>query len=123
MMELRANDSDTWLETVWDALHAYREDLIPEGDKQYDEIWSDVCTAMAWITETVENEWMYKMENLTAKVAQPNTPETDGMLDVNHIVSWTENNVQKSMTVLARDPMEAIRLIQRLYKAHLKESL
>lgn len=122
-MELRANDSDTWLETVWDALHAYREDLIPEGDKQYDEIWSDVCTAMAWITETVENEWMYKMENLTAKVAQPNTPETDGMLDVNHIVSWTENNVQKSMTVLARDPMEAIRLIQRLYKAHLKESL
>lgn len=59
------------------------------------------------------------MENLTAKVAQPNTPETDGMLDVNHIVSWTENNVQKSMTVLARDPMEAIRLIQRLYSAEL----
>lgn len=122
-MELRANDSDSWLETVWDALHAYRADLIPEGDKQYDEIWSDICTAMAWITETVENEWMYKMENLTAKVAQPNTSETDGMLDVNHIVSWTENNIQKSMTVLARNPMEAIRLIQRLYKAHLKESL
>ena len=122
-MELRANDSDSWLETVWDALHAYREDLIPEGDEQYDEIWSDVCTAMAWITETVENEWMFKMENLTAKVAQPNTSETDGMLDVNHIVSWTENNIQKSMTVLARDPIEAIRLIQRLYKAHLKESL
>ena len=122
-MELRANDSDSWLETVWDALHAYRADLIPEGDEQYDEIWSDICTAMAWITETVENEWMYKMENLTAKVAQPNTSETDGMLDVNHIVSWTENNIQKSMTVLARNPMEAIRLIQRLYKAHLKESL
>ena len=122
-MELRANDSDSWLETVWDALHAYRADLIPEGDEQYDEIWSDICTAMAWITQTVENEWMHKMENLTAKVAQPNTSETDGMLDVNHIVSWTENNIQKSMTVLARDPMEAIRLIQRLYKAHLKESL
>ncbi|MDB4342547.1 hypothetical protein OAA20_00530 [bacterium] len=122
-MELRANDSDSWLETVWDALHAYRADLIPEGDEQYDEIWSDICTAMAWISETVENEWMYKMENLTAKVAQPNTSETDRMLDVNHIVSWTENNIQKSMTVLARDPMEAIRLIQRLYKAHLKESL
>lgn len=122
-MELKANDSDSWLETVWDALHAYREDLIPEGDEQYDEIWNDICTAMAWITETVENEWMYKMENLTAEVAQPNTSETDRMLDVNHIVSWTENNIQKSMTVLARDPMEAIRLIQRLYKAHLKESL
>ena len=122
-MELRANNPDSWLETVWDALHAYRADLIPEGDEQYDEIWNDICTAMAWITETVENEWMYKMENLTAKVAQPNTSETDGMLDVNHIVSWTENNIQKSMTVLARNPMEAIRLIQRLYKAHLKESL
>ena len=56
------------------------------------------------------------MKNITAKVAQPNTPETDGMLDVNHLVSWTEDNVQKSMTVLARDPMEAIRLIQRLYR-------
>ena len=55
-MELKANDSDTWLETVWDALHAYREDLIPEGDKQYDEIWNDICTAMAWITESVEND-------------------------------------------------------------------
>ncbi len=39
------------LETVWDALHAYREDLIPEGDEQYDEIWDDICTAMAWIEE------------------------------------------------------------------------
>ena len=122
-MELRANDSDSWLETVWDALHAYRADLIPEGDEQYDEIWNDICTAMMWITESVEKQWMYKMENLTAKVAQPHTYETDGMLDVNHIVSWTENNIQKSMTVLARNPMEAIRLIQRLYKAHLKESL
>jgi len=50
-MELKSNDWDTWLETVWDALHAYREDLIPEGDEQYDEIWDDICTAMAWIEE------------------------------------------------------------------------
>ena len=35
-MSLKSNDYDTWLETVWDALHAYREDLIPEGD----EVWS-----------------------------------------------------------------------------------
>ena len=115
-MELKASDSDTWLETVWDALHAYREDLIPEGDKQYDEIWSDVCTAMAWITETLENEWMYEMKNLTAKVAQPNTSETDGMLDVNHIVTWTENGVEKSMSVLARDPQEAIKMVRNLFK-------
>jgi len=116
VIKLRANDSDTWLKTVWDALHAYREDLIPEGDKQYDEIWSDVCTAMAWITETVENEWMHKMENLTAKVAQPNTSETDARLDINHIVSWTENGVEKSMLVLARDPQEAIKMVRNLFK-------
>ena len=61
-MELRANDSDTWLETVWDALHAYREDLIPEGDKQYDEIWNDICTAMAWMTESVKNDVMKKFK-------------------------------------------------------------
>lgn len=39
------------LEIVWDALHAYREDLIPEGDEQYDEIWDEICTAMALIEE------------------------------------------------------------------------
>lgn len=55
-MELKANSPDSWLETVWDALHAYREDLIPEGDEQYDEIWNDICTAMAWITENVDNK-------------------------------------------------------------------
>ena len=41
------------LETVWEALHAYREDLIPEGDEGYDEIWSDICLAMAVITENL----------------------------------------------------------------------
>lgn len=41
------------LETVWDALHAYREDLIPEGDEAYDSQWDDICTAMAWITEAL----------------------------------------------------------------------
>lgn len=41
------------LETVWDALHAYREDCIPESDEMYDEIWDDICTAMAWIEERV----------------------------------------------------------------------
>jgi hypothetical protein len=36
---------------IWEALHAYREDLIPEGDEQFDEIWDDICTAMAVIQE------------------------------------------------------------------------
>jgi len=48
---MNRHDSKAHLETLWDALEAYRADLIPEGDSQYDEIWSDICTAMAWIQE------------------------------------------------------------------------
>lgn len=49
----RAGDRESWLECVWDGLHAYREDLIPEGDESYDATWSDICTAMAWIREAL----------------------------------------------------------------------
>lgn len=35
------------LDTVWDALAAYREDLIPEGDPMYDAQWAEICEAMA----------------------------------------------------------------------------
>ena len=37
--------------TIWQALHAYREDCIPEGDEAYDEEWSNICTAMAVVQE------------------------------------------------------------------------
>lgn len=39
------------LETIWDALHGYRETCIPEGNPDYDRQWSDICTEMAWIAE------------------------------------------------------------------------
>ena len=42
---------DENLAIVWAALHAYREDLIPEGDESYDEQWDDICTAMADLEE------------------------------------------------------------------------
>lgn len=53
MRELHALDPNTWVETVWGALHAYREDLIPEGDEMYDDQWDDICSAMGWISETL----------------------------------------------------------------------
>lgn len=54
---LRADDRDSWLETIWTALHDYRETSIPEGqDVAYDDAWSDITTAMAWITESVTGE-------------------------------------------------------------------
>ena len=40
----------------WDALQGYREDCILEGDEMYDEQWNDICTAMAWAQETLQNE-------------------------------------------------------------------
>ena len=52
-----AYDITEELETVWDALHAYREDLIPEGqDEMYDELWGDICTSMSRITESLGYE-------------------------------------------------------------------
>lgn len=55
-MSLHAQDPISWLETVWEALHGFREDCIPEGDQDYDEQWNDICTAMAWITEAIAEE-------------------------------------------------------------------
>jgi hypothetical protein len=49
-------DRSTWIETIWPALWAYREDCIPEGDESYDTQWDEICTAMAWITEEIEGE-------------------------------------------------------------------
>ena len=37
------------LKVIWDALHGYREDCIPEGDLLYDDQWDQICTAMAHI--------------------------------------------------------------------------
>jgi len=45
------HDIKQQLDIIWDALEAYRSDLIPEGDEQFDEIWGDICTAMAVIEE------------------------------------------------------------------------
>jgi hypothetical protein len=48
------NDFYDELNVVWDALHGYRENCIPEGQKQYDHEWNAICTAMALITEELK---------------------------------------------------------------------
>lgn len=55
MSDLHAQDPNSWLETVWDALENYR-DVIPEGDKMNDDEWSDICTAMHWIDEALKED-------------------------------------------------------------------
>ncbi len=56
MTDLTRSNTESWLDTIWDALQGYREDCIPEGDEMYDEQWDDICTAMAWAQETLQNE-------------------------------------------------------------------
>ena len=63
------HDIKEQIAVVWDALHAYREDLIPEGDPTYDEIWSDICTAMAVIQEELR---------VSEEVHHPDCPAVDG---------------------------------------------
>jgi hypothetical protein len=41
---------------IWDALHAYRENCIPESDPSYNEEWEDICLAMAVIQEDLDVE-------------------------------------------------------------------
>jgi len=53
-MQLKSNDLESILETIWQGLEGYRENCIPEGNPDYDNQWSDICTAMAWITEDLE---------------------------------------------------------------------
>jgi hypothetical protein len=48
------HDMKQQLDIVWDALEAYREDLIQEGDEQHDAIWDEVCTAMSVIEENLK---------------------------------------------------------------------
>ena len=47
-MALTANNPESWLETLWEAIHDW-EDSEPSPERI-----DDVKTAMAWITEALE---------------------------------------------------------------------
>lgn len=47
------------LNVIWDALHEYRENNIPEGNPEHDDKWSDICTQMAWISEDLNARGVY----------------------------------------------------------------
>lgn len=51
MCNATSTNPESWLNIVWDALHDYRENSIPEGYDDYDEQWEELCSAMAWIRE------------------------------------------------------------------------
>ena len=42
------------LTVIWEALHIYREEVIPPEQDFYDEIWDEICFSMAVIQECLE---------------------------------------------------------------------
>jgi hypothetical protein len=48
---MNAYDMEGNLSLIWNALHFYREHGIPEGVSEYDDQWSELCSAMAYISE------------------------------------------------------------------------
>lgn len=47
-MQVSLND----LDIIWEALHAYRYQCIPEGSTlENDDKWGDICTVMSWIQD------------------------------------------------------------------------
>ncbi len=56
-------DMENSLQIIWNALHSYREDCIPEGDLFYDDQWNQICAAMARIHKALGlepplNHWL-----------------------------------------------------------------
>jgi hypothetical protein len=52
-LPLTGGDTTQALEVVWAVLNDYRENSIPEGEPIYDSEWDEICTAMAWIEESL----------------------------------------------------------------------
>jgi hypothetical protein len=44
-------------ELIWEALHDYRDKVIPEGDPVNDHKWSEICTVMQWVQEDLELDY------------------------------------------------------------------
>ena len=57
-----------------------------------------------------------RVTNLSARVAQSNTPATDAMPVVDHVVEYTLDGMRYSITILASDPMAAIDTVKRMFK-------
>jgi hypothetical protein len=53
MEGIRPMNGKECLEVIWNALHAYREDTIPEGMGDNDNKWNAICEAMSHLHETL----------------------------------------------------------------------
>ena len=54
---MTANDTRSQLDLIWNALHFYRAYAIPEGNRDHDDQWSELCSAMAYISEDLREDY------------------------------------------------------------------
>ena len=88
------------LEIIWNALHEYRENNIPEGNPEHDDQWSDICTQMAWISEDLNARKVYtetevqdiadEALNAACRVVQERLGVTNGDLAAHYFQGQTE---------------------------------
>jgi len=52
MDKLRANDSKSWINLLWEALDCYRENCI--SGQEFDDEWNDICLIMTWIEDSLK---------------------------------------------------------------------
>ncbi len=61
------------------------------------------------------------LEATRARVAQKNTPETDKLPEVNHIVDFTlPDGTTDTITIMAKNPSDAIKKVNRMTVNDLK---
>jgi hypothetical protein len=53
------------LEVIWDAMHEWQDLMENRGLKDIEERWDDICTAMAWIKEDLEDIQYANKYNMT----------------------------------------------------------
>ena len=53
------------LEVIWDAMHEWQDLMENHGLKDIEERWDDICTAMAWIKEDLEDIQYANKYNMT----------------------------------------------------------
>ena len=58
---------------------------------------------------------MSRTTNMMAWTKNPNTPETDAMRRVEHVVKFKLDGEQREVVVRATDPLDAMNMVERQY--------
>jgi len=94
------------MELLWDALAAFREDCIPEGDTAHDAQWDEITTAMAFIAEDLG----ISTEPEDQEGEEPEGPE----LKTYHVVMAYSARVYGSCDIEAESAAHAAEMVRAM---------